>query len=313
MIAKTWISTAFLFLSCAHGIWSVPADAMVGKDKFEPVLCGRVTIDEELAAHLMVRGTDAKANSEDELLLRSGCLVLAPHNRLHVQSDQAKVGIAGGAIVCIKNAGNGTSAVLNLHDNRRGAVVIRLYDHEYELPPGRMVVLTNNMQARFDDVNPFPGLWYRSVYEMRITAELRLLQTQFSLPSASYVIPTVRHLTLHDRRLGQKMLKTMTAVWTASRDPSPFRPFTSHDDTLQALHASAGRGAAIVGTGLQPAYGSATAVSNDNTPPPAPPSAVTAGRPPGGPAARPGNAAAATTATAAIRGGAIPPVMGRIN
>lgn len=163
-----------------------------------------------------------KGHHESHLVLANGSLLLAPKNRVDVTVPNAEINIEPGAIVYIRTKNNNT-AVLNLHDERVNAVNIKSTNTNYYLPPGRVMLITDERYTDFDNANPCPGLWYRSVFRHESKEGITRLVSQFSPLSAAWILPCVRNLILAKSSHGNKIIKTGAAVTVMSRDRKDFR------------------------------------------------------------------------------------------
>lgn len=135
----------------------------------------------------------------------------------------ARVKIAPGAIVYFRASQTGT-AIMNFHDDHRNSVKISVGDEQFDLPPGRMLLVTGHKGRDFDDLNPCSGVWYKSLYEKQVNDKARIFLTQFSLMSAAELMPSVKRLSALRKHRGKKIAKTFAAVYLISRDRHPFRP-----------------------------------------------------------------------------------------
>lgn len=163
-----------------------------------------------------------KGRHDSHLVLSSGSLLLAPKNTIAISVPNAEINVAAGAIVYIRTKGNNT-AILNLHDDRVNAVNVLSAHTRYYLPPGRIMLVTEDHYTDFDNANPCPGLWYKTVYTHESTEGITRLVSQFSPLSAAWILPSVRHLILNRSSHGNKIMKTCAAVTVMSRDHKQFR------------------------------------------------------------------------------------------
>lgn len=134
-----------------------------------------------------------------------------------------RVKISPGAIVYFRASQTGT-AIMNFHDDHRNSVKVSVGDLNIDLPPGRMLLLTSQKGRDFDELNPCTGVWYKSLYEKQVNDKTKIFLTQFSLMSASALMPSVKRLSALRKNRGNKIAKTFAAVYLISRDRHPFRP-----------------------------------------------------------------------------------------
>lgn len=209
----------------ANVVRHVPRPSLVpiAHVKDEASLVGRICFNPETMPLLSSKGIVAlPGDHEQHLLLSRGSVLLAPTNQIKVEVPNAEVSMAPGSIVYIREKDNDT-AILNLHDEHMNAVSVRSGGLEVYLPPGRAMILTNKMDADFDDVNPCSGLWYRTVYKNRTSDNVHAFVTQFSTISAAWILPAVRKLALGKTHHSDKLIKTAAAVYQVSRDRKEFR------------------------------------------------------------------------------------------
>ncbi|MBX9568016.1 MAG: hypothetical protein K2X77_03935 [Candidatus Obscuribacterales bacterium] len=140
-----------------------------------------------------------------------------------VDLSLARVKLSPGAIVYFRASQTGT-AIMNFHDDHRNSVKVSVGDMQIDLPPGRMVFVTDKKGRDFDELNPCSGVWYKSLYEKQVNDKTRVFMTQFSLMSAAELMPSVKRLSALRKHRGNKIAKTFAAVYLISRDRHPFRP-----------------------------------------------------------------------------------------
>lgn len=167
---------------------------------------------------------DCRANS---LGLYRGRVLFDCDNDVSVLTPDAKIRIARGSIVYVYSTGE-SLVVLNLHDDKRRAVLVTVQDKEFELPPGRELLVTHYGNLKFDEARLCPGVWYRTVQELLNAGSLKVYQTQFSTISAAAIFPAVHKLA--QGKKGMKLAKTFAAVITVSRDRQPFRPHCDNEE-----------------------------------------------------------------------------------
>lgn len=142
---------------------------------------------------------------------------------LTVDLSLARVRLAPGSIVYFRASQTGT-AILNFHDDHRNSVKVTVGEMQIDLPPGRMLLLTDQKGRDFDELNPCTGVWYKSISEKQVNEKTRVFMTQFSLMSAAALMPSVKRLSALRKHRGNKIAKTFAAVYSISRDRHPFRP-----------------------------------------------------------------------------------------
>src|SRR5262249_26955543 len=88
-------------------------------------------------------------------------LLLAPDHDLSVSTNLANLQVdAGAAVMLIQSEGQ--LAVYALHDDYSGAVTVTVQGQSMEIPVGRQLILTNDLNSNFDKVNP-SAIGYRDL------------------------------------------------------------------------------------------------------------------------------------------------------
>ncbi len=159
---------------------------------------------------------------ERHLCLENGSILLAPKHNVQVSVPNLEINVSAGSIVYIRTRENDT-AVFNLHDDHMDSVRTVSGDVRRYLPPGRVMLVTDNTYTDFDDANPCPGLHYRTVYKHESKEGITTLTSQFSVVSALLILPALRQMVGSHSHEADKILKTAAAVHTISRDPMSYR------------------------------------------------------------------------------------------
>jgi hypothetical protein len=124
---------------------------------------------------------------------------------------------AGSALMIIQTASE--MALVNLHDEHQGAVVLDIEGDKVDLPIGRQLIVTNNKTANFDKVN-ISRIAYRELREISLR-NCKVFLSEISLPTALSMIEKTTGNNQNIRRLQ----KTAAALWlmSLSQAKSPFK------------------------------------------------------------------------------------------
>ena len=124
---------------------------------------------------------------------------------------------AGSTLIIMQTASE--MAVVNLHDEHHGAVVLDLKGKKVELPIGRQLIITSDKTANFDKVN-ISRIGYRDLKEISLENG-KVFLSEISLPSALSMIDKSTGKDKNVRRLQ----KTAAAMWVMgqSQGKSPFK------------------------------------------------------------------------------------------
>lgn len=115
------------------------------------------------------------------LTLDKGFILLAPDSNVVITTKEGDVQINAGAVAMIFEDGHDV-AILNLSDQNRGD--IKLGGINGALLPGQQVVLTRDLAAGFDDINPASDVAVRHTLKARISNEITAYTSEFSILSA---------------------------------------------------------------------------------------------------------------------------------
>lgn len=190
----------------------------------EAVVFGNQEFDNGMVERLNKKGlVSAIEPSLKRFVLYRGKLLLACSKEIHLLLANADVELAPNSMVYVSDNGRGTCVILNLHDEHSNAVKVHVGQANITLPPGRQLILTSWTDAGFDDVNLCCGIGFRSVSEFKPVPTIKAFCTQYSLMSATHVLPAVLKLAKSNTKEGNKMIKTAAAVFAATGFPNDFR------------------------------------------------------------------------------------------
>jgi hypothetical protein len=202
--------------------YDVPAESIyIGRDQaqvgeIEATLVGAsadIGIDGADAKSIEMAGwtgVDAKV-----MKLRKGNVVVAPKVDTVVETAFGKVAVGARSMALIMALPTGT-AVFNLDDTRKNAVVITIGKTQVTLAPGRHVMVTSHLVEGFEMVNSAESFGYRNVATQKCDGDLQAFTSEFSMTNAIANVKQLRALvnSRHPeaQRLAAHMIKTAAIV-----------------------------------------------------------------------------------------------------
>jgi len=168
--------------------------------------------------------------------LDMGTLLFAPKHDIVVKLVEGFLFIGAGSHVLVFESGmdrtgadphRGESAVYDLHDLYKGAVRVVANKKEIVLTPGKQVVLTKKLDAKFEDVNPGLKIAYRNVRSEDVGGGIKAFAADFSIPSAmTRVDPLRRYLASKqgkNRAVANQLLKNAVLMANMSGSSEPYK------------------------------------------------------------------------------------------
>lgn len=113
--------------------------------------------------------------------IQKGAMLMAPESNTVIDTPHGSVGVSAGSVALLIASDKGL-AVFDLHDNKKGSVVITGGGNSTSLIPGRSAFLTKASASDFGEVNPIKFVGYRHVVS-RDLAESKLYQADFEILS----------------------------------------------------------------------------------------------------------------------------------
>ncbi len=111
-------------------------------------------------------GSEASTKDITRQTLDKGAFLLAPDHNTVVDTPYGPVSVAAGAVALLVSFDKGL-AVYDLHDGRKGAVVVGSGPQCATLVPGRSAVLTKTSVTSFEEINPAQLVGYRKLTSKR--------------------------------------------------------------------------------------------------------------------------------------------------
>ncbi|MBX9880228.1 MAG: hypothetical protein K2Y22_17350 [Candidatus Obscuribacterales bacterium] len=159
-------------------------------------------------------------------VLQQGNFVFQPHADITVQVQEGSVEIPTGATVLVMETGNDV-AVFDISDGPKGRVRVKSGNKIITMSPGKQVVLTRQLDADFDKINPSKLIGYKNPKSQLVADDIRAYSADFSLPSVMMsVAPMKRLLTSDspaDRKLVQRMIKNAVVLSMLPSKSGPFK------------------------------------------------------------------------------------------
>lgn len=172
----------------------------------------------KLFGYLLLPNSRNLANtSEDDSIidLASGNGLLFADKDTTIHTSFGDVSIKAGSAVLILQSGSAL-AVLNLHDDHRGAVSVNVSGTRVVIAPGRQVVVTAQEASSFDDINP-SAIGYRNVSNHQV-GKKKVFLTEFSPISALHSILSWLAVSAQERQaISERLLKTAAAIYVLSQ------------------------------------------------------------------------------------------------
>lgn len=113
--------------------------------------------------------------------IQKGAMLMAPESNTVIDTPHGSVGVSAGSVALLIASDKGL-AVYDLHDNKKGSVVLTGGGNSTSLIPGRSAFLTKASAGDFGEVNPIKFVGYRHVVS-RDLAENKLYQADFEILS----------------------------------------------------------------------------------------------------------------------------------
>ncbi len=159
-------------------------------------------------------------------VLQQGNFVFQPHSDITVQVQEGSVEIPTGATVLVMETGHDV-AVFDISDGPKGRVRVKSGNKIITMSPGKQVVLTRQLDADFDKINPSKLIGYKNPKGQLVADDIRAYSADFSLPSVMMsVAPMKRMLTSDspaDRKLVQRMIKNAVVLSMLPSKSGPFK------------------------------------------------------------------------------------------
>lgn len=170
-----------------------------------------------LRAHLVYNDRSISTiTSSDEIvnLPHQNGLIFASKD-LKIQTGMAQISVKQGSAVLILQTGTDL-AIFNLHDERRSAVLATVDGKTFDVPVGRQVTVTKQLDTHFDKLNP-SSIGYRALNSAR-HGDKHIYFAEFSpLSALTSVSKLLRPQDKLHQLIAKRMLKTAAAIYVMGR------------------------------------------------------------------------------------------------
>jgi hypothetical protein len=130
-----------------------------------------------------------------------------------------------GASVLVMETGNDV-AVFVLHENPRKPVRIKSGSSTMELRVGKQMVLTRQVAAKFDQINPSTLISHKNSHSHLVAKDIRAHTADFSLLSAIMNVPALKNMltasSAADRKMAQQMIKNAAVLALLKGQTGPY-------------------------------------------------------------------------------------------
>ncbi|MBX9772227.1 MAG: hypothetical protein K2X29_12695 [Candidatus Obscuribacterales bacterium] len=146
----------------------------------------------------------------------------------YVKTELGNIECKKGATVFIVNCENSVS-ICTLDSPHLDDVNVCIGNNpKLRLAPGRQIVLTKDMDNKFEKTNPAHLIGYRDEKEVGTVEGTKIIRTDFSLTSALMSIQPLRHLlTSPDReqnRIAENIIRNSAILWGLTSSQGIFHP-----------------------------------------------------------------------------------------
>ncbi len=169
----------------------------------------------------------AKAVGESHSLKSGRALIVASKDMV-VETPDARVSIARGAVVLVVAGGHGTS-VYDMHDVKRAGVRVNFGSQSVSLAPGRHATVCARRAGSYSAVNPMESIMHRDVNEVATADGVGAFTSEFSVHSAVQSVSSLRSIFASSHpecaKLSSRMMKTSAILMHLSGSQEPFQQY----------------------------------------------------------------------------------------
>jgi hypothetical protein len=180
---------------------------------------------------------DAKAGAK-LVSLKKGNVVVAPKEDIVIDTAFGQVNVAAHSVVMIMALPSGT-AVFNLDDTHKNAVVITSGTARLPIAPGCHAMVTSQLVERFEMVNPAELIAHRNVRSHKLENGLQAFSSDFLTTHAMSNVKQLRLLMASQHPEAQKlsahMLKTAAILSDISVGNGQYQAYLHPRVTATAL------------------------------------------------------------------------------
>jgi len=146
-------------------------------------------------------------------------MVVAPDQDTVLETPFGTVEVAAKSVALIMALPSCT-AVYNLDDSRKNAVVVTIGKSRVVLVPGRHAMVTSHLVESFEMVNPAEAFDYRNMASKKVDGDLQASTSEFSMTNAIANIKQLRAMCNSDhpkaKKVANHLLKTAAIMSTIS-------------------------------------------------------------------------------------------------
>lgn len=189
---------------------------------------GISSFDSQTISLMQSQGIRVGPNTSGNFLqLQQGYIMVSQNNNqaITIGVNEGFVNIAGGAMAIVMETGNDV-AVYSLYSNQNDDITVVADNKVISLRPGRMIVLTRNSKASFDEVNPSKNVATRHHHKHDVGGGIVAYTADFSFVSALNNIGVLKSM-LHSsdqaqRQLAAKLIKFAAIQMHMTANAGPF-------------------------------------------------------------------------------------------
>jgi hypothetical protein len=183
--------------------------------------------DAKTIASLRNSGVDIGEGSNNSfIILNRGSMLFQPTTDMTVRVQEGTVFVPNGATAYVIETGHDV-AVYDMHDGHHGSVKVQVGKKLITLTPGKQLVLTRDLAADFDRVNPGSRIAYRGVHGEVVAEGIKAYAADFSIPSIMMNVAPLKRMLASDipseRRQAHKLLKNAVILAQMTGQAGPFQ------------------------------------------------------------------------------------------
>lgn len=193
------------------------------------------SLSQDQLTNLQTHGVKlSKAEGKNVFILEKGNLVFHPDKPITIQSGNATIKIAGGAMVHVMRNGDDI-LICDMHDAHSGDVEVSVSGTRVLLAPGQQLVVTSKNAVDFSAINPNQAVAYRNATTLDLGNGMTGYLSEVSLLSALRAYPGIQRLATSnspkERRLLAQMMKNAAIISSTQAHKGPY---------IQSQHSNSG-------------------------------------------------------------------------
>ncbi len=145
-----------------------------------------------------------------------------------VKTELGEIACKKGSIVFVVNCENSVS-ICTLDSPHLDDVTVRVgTSPALRLAAGRQIVLTKDLEEKFEKLNPAHLIGYRDEKEVGNVNGIKIMRADFSLTSAMMTLEPLRHMVAsqdsEQKRIAESILKNSAILWGLTSSQGVFHP-----------------------------------------------------------------------------------------